>query len=240
MKGLINSFLLSARSLRDLFFPRRCIVCETLLSTEEKDLCFNCFAEIPLTFFWGWEGNPAEVRMEKRLAIERATSLFFYRNSGGYSHIVHNIKYGGRIALGREMGAMLGSYMNESGRFEGIDAIIPVPLHFTRKWKRGYNQAEVIARGIALKLGDKEVVCNLLRRTKRTKTQTKLSGQAKMSNVSNAFRINLKVAHDLEARGICHLLIVDDVLTTGSTLESCAAPLLPYFRVSIATLGFVE
>lgn len=240
MKGLIEYFVLSARSLRDLVFPRRCVVCQDPLSVEERDLCIGCFADLPLTFFWSSEGNPAEVRMRERVGIEQAVSLYFYRKTGGFSHIIHNVKYRGRIDLGERMGAILGNYMKGSGRFAAIDGVVPVPLHFSRKWKRGYNQAEIIAQGIASELGEKPVICNLLKRSKRTKTQTKLSGEAKRKNVSNAFNIDSKTALKLQETGIKHILIVDDVLTTGSTLEACITPLLPYFKVSVATLGFVE
>ncbi len=233
------------KALRDLFFPRKCIVCKESLSVYEHNICLKCYADVPLTYFWRWSGNPAEERMWKRVPIEKGASMFYYRNTDGYSHIVHKIKYEGRRRFGKEVGKIFGEYLGGSGRFADIDAIIPVPLHLIREWKRGYNQAEIISEGIREGISVYSenrliVVPNLLKRTRYTKTQTRLSGEAKDKNVKNAFSINHAVAARLKAEGIDHILVVDDVLTSGSTLEECVTPLLPYFKVSIATLGFVE
>ncbi|MDD2293239.1 MAG: ComF family protein [Bacteroidales bacterium] len=243
MKRWIRELNYYASALRDLVFPRRCIVCGTLLSGCEHDLCLKCYSDIPLTYFWKWYDNPAEVRMSQRCGIQRAASLFFYRNTGGYSHIVHKIKYDGRLGLGRRMGSLLGTYLREGAGFEHIDAIVPVPIHRLRRWKRGYNQAETICFGLSDSLSLTKhipVVSDLVSRVKRTKTQTRLSGDAKRENVKNAFRMNPDVASRLNSKGILHLLIVDDVLTSGSTLEAIITILLQHFEVSVATLGFVE
>lgn len=239
---LLNSYALS---LKDLIFPRRCIVCGELLTLSEQDMCLKCFSDFPLTYFWQWKANPAEERMWKRVGIQNAASLYFYRNTGGYSEIVHKIKYDGRTRLGHRTGLLFGEYLSEGGRFDEVDAIIPVPIHFLRMWKRGYNQAEVISNGLSegfsLASGKQlPVITTLVKRVKRTATQTQLSGDAKRENVKNAFQMNFEVCSELHSKGINHLLIVDDVLTSGSTLEAIVTVLLQNFKVSVATLGFVE
>ena len=226
----------------DLVFPRRCIVCEGVLDTEEKYICAKCGKDIPFTWFWAFGENPAEERLWKRVGIVAAASLFMYRKGGGYAELLHEVKYGGNLKLGRELGRMLGVRMRESGRFAEVQAVVPVPLHPLRRWKRGYNQAEVIARGIAEGLsGEKiSVETHLLRRCRYTRTQTKLDVEKRRKNLQNAFGLNTREMERLKRLGIGHILVVDDILTSGATLEAAIKPLLPHFLVSVATIGFVE
>lgn len=243
---IVSGTRYSFKALGDLFFPRRCAVCETLLVCEEVNICDDCRGDIPYTWFWSWPENPAEERMWSKAGIESAASLFFYRYTGGYGHILHKFKYGCNIPLGMAMGRDLGEKMVQGGRFKDIDAIVPIPLHWRRQWHRGFNQAEIVSRGVAGGLGALShgkvipVIRNLVKRVKNTSTQTRLTGKEKAENVKNAFRVEKKVALQLLSKGINHILLVDDVLTSGSTLAACAAPLMQYFRVSVATIGFVE
>lgn len=227
-------------ALRDLFFPRRCAVCDVALEADEKFLCFDCFSKLPLTHFWEWRDNPAEERLLHLCGIGKAASLYFYRKEGGYSHLVQKVKYEGQVRLGMRLGELLGSYMKECGQFGDVQAVVPVPLHPLRRLSRGYNQAEMAARGIAAGLGGLKVETRLLARTKYTRTQTKLGAEGKKENVKNAFRIRPRVARRLEREGIKNILLVDDVLTSGATLASAAGCLMPRFNVDAATLGFVE
>ena len=229
----------------DLLFPRECPVCGKALCADERHICEPCREDLPLTRFWAWAENPAEERLWHRIGIVAAASLYFYRYEGGYASLVRGIKYSGRTDLGLSLGRMLGEYMRESGRFDGVQAVVSVPLHPFRRWKRGYNQAEIIARGIAQGLWPDEdssarVEAHLLRRRRYTRTQTRLSGEQKGRNVRNAFSLNAEAASRLVAQGVGHLLLVDDVLTSGATLEAAAKPLMENFLVSVATLGFVE
>lgn len=245
------------RAFAGLVFPRRCIVCTEVLDIDEKFLCRDCAEDFPFTWFWAFGENPAEERLWKRVGTVSAASLFFYRKEGGYAELLHEVKYGGNVKLGHHLGMMLGERMRKSGRFRDVRAIIPVPLHPLRRWKRGYNQAEVIARGIAEALNQSEpedgqtlesgptglgvkVETGVLMRRKYTVTQTRLSGEEKRRNVKDAFAINLRKAERLKCEGILHILVVDDILTSGSTLEAAIKPLLPHFLVSAATIGFVE
>lgn len=198
-----------------------------------------------------------------------ATALFFYRAESGYSQIPRQLKYHGDIPAGRLFGQMLGKKIASAEHFADVDAVIPVPLHWTRKWSRGYNQAEIIAREVAAELGA-ELRTDILKRSRRTRTQTKLSVEGKAANVQGAFSVcpgildSFRITnsnHDLsptthnlpqpcspkadisDLTGLKHLLIVDDVFTTGSTLYACYTALREVFppsvRISVATLGFV-
>lgn len=243
---IVSGTRYSFKALGDLFFPRKCAVCQTILACEERNICDDCRNDIPYTWFWSWPENPAEERMWSKVGIESATSLFFYRYTGGYGHILHKFKYRCNIPLGLAIGQDLGKKMANGGRFKDIDAIVPVPLHWRRRWHRGFNQAEIVARGVAegfaLGSGEKTIplISHLVKRIKMTTTQTRLTGKEKAENVKNAFHMEEKIALRLLSKGINHILLVDDVLTSGSTLAACATPLMKYFRVSVATIGFVE
>lgn len=165
-----------------------------------------------------------------------ATALFNY--DGDYERITQALKYDGNIAAGRHFSRMLASEIAAAPHFMDVDAVIPVPLHWTRRLSRGYNQAEIIAREVAAALGA-PCLPSALKRVRRTKTQTKVSVEEKAANVSSAFNA------DPEAlAGFQHLLLIDDVFTTGSTLGACAAAIreaieTTKLRISAATLAVV-
>ena len=184
------------------------------------------------------EGNEVKVARIERYAY--AAALFFYRAESDYSKITRCIKYQGRLEVGKHFGRLLGEKLAGSSLFSDVDAVVPVPLHWLRKWKRGYNQAEVIASGVAECLGI-PMRPDILRRIRRTRTQTRLSIAEKRANVSGAFAIPAKPP--AEPTPFRHILLVDDVFTTGSTLFACFTALRtvlpPSVRISVATLGFV-
>jgi ComF family protein len=184
------------------------------------------------------DGHEANVSRTERYAY--AAALFFYRAESDYSKITRCIKYQGRVEVGLHFGMLLGDRLAESHLFSDVDAVVPVPLHWMRRWKRGYNQAEVMASGVSRRLGV-PMRSDILRRCRRTRTQTKLSVDEKKANVAGAFAVHKQVhAEELPFR---HILIIDDVFTTGSTLMACFTALREVFppsvRISIATLGFV-
>jgi ComF family protein len=183
-------------------------------------------------------GNPNKSAQRERYAY--AAALFFYRAESDYSKITRCIKYQGRLEVGKHFGRLLGEKLAGSSLFSDVDAVVPVPLHWLRRWKRGYNQAEVIASGVAECLGI-PMRPDILRRVRRTRTQTRLSIAEKRANVSGAFAIPANPP--AESTPFRHILLVDDVFTTGSTLFACFTALRTVFppsvRISVATLGFV-
>jgi len=222
--------------LLDLLLPRICPVCGRILLRGERYLCLQCLSEIPLTYFWTWPGNPAEERFSGRVDFVHASSLFYYRDESPYKNMIHYFKYKGRKKLGAYLGELLGEKLLQSGNYVDIDMIVPVPLHPLKRWKRGYNQSLIVATEIG-KVLRKEVCSSVLIRKRYTRTQTKKDVMQREINVSGAFRI--RSAYMLKGR---HVLLVDDVLTTGATLGACALEILKIegCRVSFATLAFAE
>ena len=166
-----------------------------------------------------------------------AAALFTYHAEAPFRFIPYNIKYKGDIRAGKYFGRMLGARLLLEEHWKDAEIIIPVPLHWTRKFRRGYNQAEAIASGLASAMGI-PVRNDIIFRHKRTRTQTKLNMEGKIRNVTGAFR-----ARNCDPGEYRHIIIVDDVFTTGSTLMACFMALrevYPYpVRISVATLGFV-
>ena len=254
MQDMKKEIARGLRAAADIILPRTCAVCGRRLNQDERHLCLPCLAELPLTRFWERDHNSMADRFNRLIEggidsyltegrLERyayAAALFFYDGQGDYRHIPHRLKYQGDIRIGQHFGKMLGRKLSSAGHFGDVDLVIPVPLHWVRKWKRGYNQAEVIAQAVADELGT-FVRTDILRRTRRTKTQTKVDPQAKATNVSGAF--SARRPPDGMGKFPRHILLVDDVFTSGSTLHSCYLALRRIFpvsvRISIATLGFV-
>lgn len=232
----------------DILIPRTCIVCGNRLHSFERHICIECAAGMPLTHFWKQSHNPMSDRFNEVIqkninnssvpeSYAYAAALFIYQPEASFRLIPHNIKYKGDILAGEHFGRMLGKRLKDSVLWNDAELIIPVPLHWTRKFRRGYNQAEVIASGIASAMGI-PFRTDLLVRIKHTRTQTRLSIEGKALNVANAFES--RKCGTLKYR---HIIIVDDVFTTGSTLYACFSALREIFpptvRISVATLGFV-
>ena len=235
------------RAMIDILLPRTCIVCGRKLNIYEKHLCLHCASDLPLTRFGLMSHNPMADKFNEAIqngledswrqeAYAFASALFFYEEESGYRHIPHQIKYQGNILAGRYFGRMLGRELMSADWTSDVDMVIPVPLHWKRRWSRGYNQAEIIAEGVAAELGV-PMRTDILKRVRKTQTQTVLDVSEKSANVSGAFSACAPVADPK------HILLIDDVFTTGSTLHSCYLALrevYPYpVRISVATLGFV-
>ncbi len=227
------------RLLFDLCFPKICAVCGRALLYHEQHFCLECLADMPLTYFWNMEENPAERALWGRCRIERVHSLFYYNDT--WRKPVHLLKYNGNTAVGKHLGKMLGEKIASTSGTQPVDYIVPVPLHWRKKWKRGYNQAEIVARGLCQALPcNCRVLPNLLRRKAFTGTQTARSREERWNNVANAFELNPHCKKRPPAGS--HIILLDDVFTTGATLEACASILVEQLgcRVSIATLAYVE
>ncbi|MFW6277225.1 MAG: ComF family protein [Prolixibacteraceae bacterium] len=222
--------------LLELFFPSLCVTCGNRLISQEKFVCMNCWLDLPVTGYHLEPENKVEQLFWGRVQIERATSWFHYRKGSSYQQLIHFIKYKGMKELGLECGKRLGRSLAEAENFQTVDEIIPVPLHPKKLKKRGYNQSEWIARGVAEVLQKPVVSDNLLRKI-HTSTQTQKTRLERWQNVEGVFKIN----HP-ESVAEKHILLIDDVTTTGATLEACAVPLLncEKTKVSIATLAYAD
>lgn len=244
----------------DLFFPRVCIACGEPLHTDGQ-LCADCSKDVPLTRFWKLRENPMtesyneliQRSMGQNIKYQPygyAAALFYYK--GGFREITKSLKYRRGFRVGRHFARELGKKLKESPLFADVDLVVPVPLHWMRRWRRGYNQAEIIAREVAEALG---VPCDakLLRRARHTESQTHLDASGRVRNVAGAFRAR---RFPFKIPAPRHILLVDDVYTTGATVAACervirraagegsvkiaAGPDGGRLRISVATLACVE
>ena len=219
-----------------LLFPERCAVCGEPLSTGEQSICTLCRVTAPLTGYPADPHNPVWMRCRELLPVERASALLFFRHASGWQRLIHGFKYHGHWHTARHLGEWYGRELKASGLYDDLDAVVPLPLHPFKRLLRGYNQAEEIAAGIAAQLGI-PVDRSSVRRTRNTATQALRSRRERAANVAGAFAV--RRPERLAGR---HLLLVDDVMTTGSTLLACAEAMrqaAPDCRISIAALAVV-
>ncbi len=217
----------------NLMFPVHCEACEESLTKGENIVCLLCEYELPKTNFHRERDNKIEKIFWGRVKIERAAAFYFFHGKSKVQRLLHKLKYHGKKEIGFRLGELFGEAMLESGFAEEIDLIVPVPLHEKRKRQRGYNQSDYFAMGLSesLKIDWSPQV---LRRAVYTNTQTKKSRFERWGNVGEVFEL----AQPEKITGK-HLLLVDDVITTGSTIEGCAHTLLQAegAKVSIAAIA---
>lgn len=209
------------RRIADLISPRACPVCSMRLTASEETLCATCNRHLPRTFFWE---QPYDNTMAQtfwiQLPIEKAAALFYYEAQSETSRLVYSMKYKGHPEIAEQLGRMAAEEMKESGFFEDIDLLLPVPLTHEREKERGYNQSMEIARGIHAATGI-PISEKTIRRNAFTDSQTHKDRRSRLENVTGAFE--LLQAAELEGK---HIMLVDDVVTTGATLLSCGHELL--------------
>ena len=217
-------------SILNLFYPRVCAACGESLLKNEETVCLKCRYTLPRTDYELYPDNPLAQAFYGRAPIHAVTACYFFAKSGKVQHLIHQLKYKGNKEAGVFLGQQLGESIKDAPLFQGIDVIIPVPLHPKRERKRGYNQALVIAQGISEVTGLPVATKNLLRAV-YNETQTRKSAEERYHNVQGIFEV--RCADELKGK---HVLLVDDVLTTGATLESCAHQLegIPCITISIA------
>lgn len=216
-----------------LFFPPCCIVCEDALSIGEECICLSCLQQLPKIQYNPPEANEIEKRFWGKIPIEHATSYFQYIKGSDFDKILFELKYHGRKEIGEIMGRYMSQHLLDTGFFEGIDMIIPIPLHKKRYKKRGYNQSEWLAKGIST-ITQIPINTTSIKRTIPNSTQTHKNVWDRWEDVQNIF----EVCSPNEITGK-HILLVDDVLTTGATIISCASAIMKIqgVKISILTLA---
>lgn len=222
-------------SLLDFFFPRRCAFCGKYLVQGEETLCLVCQTKLPRIYATK-PGNEVENRLFGRIAFQHATSFCYYNKEGQYAKLLQDAKYHDRPWINYDLTRLFASELNSAGWPYDIDLIVPVPIHWMRRIRRGYNQSEPIARALS-RSWNLPVECNCFYKKHYTRSQVGKSREDRLEAEQGSF--GLKHPERLVGK---HVLLVDDVFTTGSTLESCAAVLeqVPDLRLSVLTLGMVN
>ena len=223
--------------LLDLVSPRLCPVCGRRLTITEQTLCAPCNLHLPRT---GFQRDPLRNIMAKtfwgRMPVERVAALFYYEAGSQTGLLVYELKYHDSPEIGVAMGRLTAREFMADGFFEGIDVIVPVPLAKKRQRQRGYNQSQMIAQGVSEVTG-LPIYNKVLRRTRFEGSQTQMGRWERLENVENVFELK----DTTRLRG-CHVLLVDDVVTTGATMIACARELLKAgdVKVSLLSLGFAK
>jgi ComF family protein len=216
-----------------LFYPKLCGGCDIPLAKGEEHLCLHCRLELPFTNFETLKNNPVENIFRGRATLNFATSLLYFSSGEKTQHILHNIKYNNKRELAIYIGKVFGERLQNNPYLSSVTMLMPVPLHPQKEHLRGYNQSALIAEGINEML-QKKFSVNNLQRNIYTETQTKKTRVERWENVEKAFKLirPKEILHQ-------HILLIDDVLTTGATLEACANVLHSEgCTVSIATVAF--
>ena len=222
-------------ALESVFNPPMCPVCGSALEHGEAVFCTRCRWEMPLTEYWLHEQNPITEKFGGQFPIERGCSLFFYNQNSRWHRPIHLMKYYGHRRIAEELGKMLGFALKNAPGWESVDVIIPVPQHPLRRLVREYNQAEEICRGLSSQIG---VVVDS-RSVSRVRYATSQVGQSGVKRMASIGKSTFRVVKPQQLKGK-NIVIVDDVLTTGSTISALARAILeavPDAKISIATLA---
>ncbi len=221
------------QELTHFFYPNHCAFCQAKLLAKEVGVCLQCLYKLPRTNNFEEPNNIGEVLLAGRFPFERFASFAFFTKEGLLQSLIHELKYKNKPLIGNLLGSLYGEDLLGSEFLQSIDVIVPVPLHPKKKVIRGYNQAETFARGIS-KATFIPVSVDELIRVINNPTQTKRSKTQRWENVKGIFEVK-----KIDVFQNKHVLLVDDVITTGSTLEACANALLQCenVKISIATIG---
>jgi len=225
------------RDFNHLIFPEKCLHCEGELIENENHVCDFCRSDISYTFFENLNGpNEMDKLFWGRIPVESSYALMYFKEKTVSQTMLHALKYQNNYKIGVYLGEIIGSNMEKSNRFATIDALIPVPIHPKKKFTRGYNQAEILSHGIANRIKI-PVLTKLTIKTKHTESQTRKSMAERWMNSSQIFQAEKSV------ESYKHIAIVDDVLTTGATLEHLTKAILEQnkdIKISLITLALTK
>lgn len=217
----------------DIIYPRDCHLCGVSLAPHEKFICSPCIEALPRTGYHRHFRNPMEERFAGQFPFVTATGHFFYTRDSSLAQLIQDMKYRHFPSIGNKLGRVAGEELFISGFLGDIEMLVPLPMHFLKKARRGYNQTDHIAAGISEATGIP--VCNALKMTRQRKTQTSLSRGERMENAKNLF--TAAKGFNLNDKGV---LLVDDICTTGTTMASAAKALtdaFPSIRLYLFSLG---
>lgn len=222
------------RSTLHLLYPHICSGCGSDLLKDDQLLCVRCLHQLPHTDFAALPGNPVEKNFWGRISITSAYSQFYFSKEFLIQQLIHRFKYKGDKKIGLFLGEMMGKTMIKSNRFNSIDALLPLPMFPGKERRRGYNQATILCNGISAAMNI-PVLLDAVSRRQATETQTRKHRTERWENVRDSFTLSRE--NEISGR---HLLLVDDVITTGATLEACGQVILEaaHVKLSIATLAY--
>ncbi|WP_242692001.1 ComF family protein [Aridibaculum aurantiacum] len=217
-----------------MFYPHICTGCGTDILAPDQQLCLHCLNDLPVTNFFGHPGNPVEQIFYGRLNVYQAAAGYFFTKQSLLQHLLIQLKYRGNQEIGYYLGQQLGYLIKAHNAFATVDAMIPLPLNPRKEKKRGYNQATALCNGIAA-VTNIPVIDKVVIRKVYTETQTQMGRINRWENMDGVFAVLDEPA--LQGK---HLLLVDDVVTTGATLEACGSEILKVAgtNLSIATLAY--
>ena len=221
----------------DFIAPRSCVICGRRLSPTERSLCSVCVLHLyRTTFQFTPEDNEMAQLFWGLLPVERTAALIYYEPRSETAALIYKLKYGHRPDIGEDLGRIMAEEMKPAGFLDGIDILLPIPLSKKRYWQRGYNQSEMLARGMSEVTG-LPVITKTVRRTNFRQSQTSLTRKERQENVEGTFV--LRHPEFLENK---HVLLIDDICTTGATLLACSEAIrsVKGIRISILTLGFTK
>ncbi len=223
-------------NLLNLFFPKVCLACDNQLETNELYVCTFCRHELPLTNFESTIDNDVTKRLYGRVQLENASALFWFTKKGLVQHLIHNLKYKGHEDVGVFLGQWLGQELQQQEAFKTVDVVVPVPLHSKRLRQRGFNQVHKFGEELAAALGC-DFNIEVLQKGKATKTQVFKDRLKRWIADDSLF-----VVTDYESLKGKHILLVDDIITTGATIEICANALskIEGVTISVATMAIAE
>jgi ComF family protein len=226
---LLHSFL-------NLFFPKICVACKQVLVQQEKVLCARCSHELPLTNLHKHDSKVISKLFYGTVVLEHATALFYYPKKGVVRQMIHHLKYKSQQNISSYLGKWLGAELKNCGYYNDIDIVIPVPLHKKRMQQRGYNQVEGFAKELAISLNASYNDTTLFR-NKNTSTQTVKNRLTRWKNVETIFEVI-----DVNTLKGKHILLVDDVITTGATIKACVTELnkIHNVKLSLAVMAYTQ